>query len=99
MDLVVLGLIFDIVGVFILASVAVVDYPHQKRPAEKKLQKRYWWQGPRPLYKDTKTLEWKIKWNRVVIVEGFIPPKHLWNGIGFLWVLGGFLLQLGFYLA
>ena len=98
-NLAVLGLIYDIVGVFILTLVAIIDYPHQRIFNQKEWWKRYWWQGWRPIYKNTQTLKWKIKLNSVVVRYGFIPPKHQWNIIGFLFVLAGFLLQLKFYLS
>ena len=97
--LLVLGLIFDIIGVFILTLVAIIDYPHTRIFGEKEWWKRYWWEGWRPIYKNTKTLEWKIKLNSMVVRYGFIPPKHQWNIVGFLFVLAGFLLQLKFYLS
>ena len=97
MNLGILGLIFDIVGVLILTLVAIIDYPHQ-RVYGQPLNKRYWWQGWRPIYRNTKTLKWKIKLNSMVVRYGFIPPKHQWNILGFLLVLIGFLLQIEFYL-
>ena len=95
----VLGLIFDIVGVLILTLVAIIDYPHQRIFGEKEWWKKYWWQGWRPIYKNTQTLEWKIKLNSMVVRYGFIPPQHQWNIIGFLFVLIGFVLQLKYYLS
>lgn len=99
MNLGVLGLIFDIVGVLILTLVAIVDYPHQRIFNQKEWWKRYWWQGWRPFYKNTQTLKWKMKLNSMVVRYGFIPPKHQWDIIGFLFVLAGFILQLKFYLS
>lgn len=98
-NLVVSGLILDIVGVLILTLVALFDYHHQRIFNQKEWWNRYWWHGWRPIYRNTKTLEWKIKWNRIVVVHWFIPPKHQWNIIGFLLVLTGFILQLKFYLT
>lgn len=98
MNLGILGLGFDILGVFILTLMAIFDYPHQRIFGEKEWWKRYWWQGWRPIYKNTKTLKWHIKLNSMVVRYGFIPPKHQWNIIGFLFVLTGFILQLKFYL-
>lgn len=93
------GLILDIFGVAILVIVTIFNPWYQKREDLKWWEKRYWWQGWRPIYKNTKTLEWKIKWNRKVIVYGIIPPKHKGNIIGFLCILVGFALQLKFYLS
>ena len=101
-NLVVLGLVLDIIGVFILTLVAIVDYPHQRIFGEKKWWKRYWWLGWRPFLKirhPSGKVERKIKWNYKVVVYGIIPPKHQWNIIGFLCVLVGFILQLKFYLS
>lgn len=95
----ILGLIFDIIGVFTLTLVTIIDYPHQRIFGEKEWWKRYWWQGWRPIYRNTKTLEWKVKLNSIVVRYGFIPPKHQWNIFGFSLILIGFLLQLKVYLA
>ena len=94
----VLGLIFNFVGAFVLILVSLFGKWHQKNYANH-WTKRYWWEGWRPIYKNTKTLEWKIKLNSMVVRYGFIPPKHQWNIVGFLFVLAGFLLQLKFYLS
>jgi len=93
MNLEILGLIFNFIGSFILVLVTIFGKWHQTNYTNP-WTKRYWWMGWRPIYKDTKTLRWKVKLNRIVIVEGFIPPKHLWNSIGFLCIAFGFLLQL-----
>jgi|SRR3989344_1358567 len=100
--LLVLGLIFDIIGVFILTLVAIIDYPHQRIYGEKEWWKRYWWEGWRPIFKVSPPNEkarWKIKLDSMVVRYGFIPPKHQWNIIGFLCVLVGFILQLKVYWA
>jgi len=102
MNLAVMGLIFDIVGVFILVLVAILDYPHQRIFNEKEWWKRYWWQGWRPIFKIRPPSEkeyWRIKWTHKVVRYGFIPPKHLWNIIGFIIVLLGFILQINFFLS
>ena len=98
-NLAVLGLIYDIVGVFILTLVAIIDYPHQRIFNQGEWWKRYLWRGWRPIYRNTQTLKWKIKLNSMIVRYGFIPPKYQWNIIGFLFVLAGFLLQLKFYLT
>ena len=102
MNLGILGLIFDIVGVFILTLVAIFDYPHQRIFGEKEWWKRYWWEGWRPFLKirpPSGKVERKIKWTHKAAVYGFIPPKYQWNIIGFIYVLVGFILQLKFYLS
>jgi len=93
MDLAVLGLILNFIGSAILVLVTLFGKWHQIK-YDNPWTKKYWWMGWRPLYKDTKTLKWKVKWSRVIIIEGFIPPKHLWNSMGFLCIAVGFLLQL-----
>lgn len=102
MDVMVLGLILDIIGVFILTLVAIIDYPHQRIFGEKEWWKKYWWQGWRPIFRvrpPNEKAKWRIKLTHWVIVYGLIPPKHQWNVIGFLCILIGFLLQLKFYLS
>ncbi len=44
-NLAIFGLIFDIIGVFILTLVAIIDYPHHRIFNQKEWWKRYWWQG------------------------------------------------------
>ena len=92
-NLIVLGLIFDFFGVSILILVTLFGKWHQKNYVNP-WTKRYWWEGWRPFYKNTETLKWKTKWNRKIIINGFVPPKHMWNIIGFLFIGLGFLLQI-----
>ena len=98
MNMLVLGLIFDIIGVSILITISIINPWYWKREDLKFGQKRYSWHSRRPFYKDTKTLKWKVKWNHRPIVDGFIPPKYKGNIFGFLLILVGFILQLCFYL-
>jgi len=90
---IVLGLSFNFLGSCVLVLVALFGKWHQVHP-QNNWRKRCWWMGWRPFYKNTKTLKWHIKWNRKVIIDGFIPPKHLWNSIGLLLIATGFFLQL-----
>ena len=99
MNLIVLGLILDIIGVLILVIMSIFNPWHQKREDLKFWQKRYYWHSWIPLYKNTKTLKWKIKWNRIVLVYGFIPPKYKGDIMGFTFILIAFVLQLKFYLS
>ncbi len=102
MNLGVLGLIFDIIGVLILTLVAIFDYPHQRIFNQREWWKRYWWQGWRPIFKIRPPNEkpyWKVKLNYKTVRYGAIPPQHQWNIIGFLFVLIGFIFQLKFYLS
>lgn len=101
-NLVAWGLILDIIGVFILTLVAIIDYPHQRIFGEKDWWKRYWWMGWRPIFKvhpPNEKSKWIIKPKHKVVRYGFIPPKYVWNIMGFTFVLIGFLLQLWFYLS
>ena len=98
MNIVVLGIILDIIGVFILVLTEVINPRHQKIYGQP-LRKTYWWNGWRPLYKNTQTLKWVVKWNHKPVVFGMLPPKYKLYLIGFLFILSGFLLQLKFYLS
>jgi len=79
MDLIIWGLVLDIIGVFILTLVAIFDYPHQRIFGEKKWWKRYWWEGWRPIFRirpPNERPKWKIKLNYKSIRYGPVPPKH-----------------------
>jgi hypothetical protein len=97
MNFAILGLIFDIIGVFIITITEIVNPFHQKI-YDQPLRKTYWWNGWRPFYKDTRTLKWKMKLNHKPVVFGMIPPKYALEIIGLLFILTGFVLQLVFYL-
>ena len=100
-NLVVLGLILDIIGVFILTLVAIINYPHQRIFGEKEWWKKYYWMGWRPIFKVRPPKEkarWMVKWKHKVVRYGVIPPIYQWNIVGFLFVMTGFFLQLLFYL-
>ena len=95
-NLILLGLIFNFTGSFILFLVSVFGKWHQKTYTNK-WTKRYWWSGWKPIFKihpPSGKAKWVIKLNHHVVREGFIPPRHLWNSIGFLFIAVGFLLQL-----
>ena len=96
-----IGIILDIIGALIFLIVNLSGLWHQKNYAEK-WTKRYWWHGWRPFFKISPPLgrvERKIKLTRKVIVYGAIPPQHQWNIVGFLYIVGGSLLQLKDYLS
>jgi len=96
MNLIILGLILDIVGVLILTLMAIINYPHQ-RIGQKEWWKKYWWQGWKPISKISPPSgkpHYKIKWTHKVPREGFIPPNHKGNIAGFLFILFGFLFQI-----
>lgn len=99
MNLVIYGLIFDIVGVAILTIVAIWNPHYTIIGGEKEWWKKYSWWIWSPIYRNTETLEWKINWNRMEFKKGLIPPKHKGNILGFLFILLGFILQLIFYLV
>ena len=98
MNIVIEGLILDIIGVFILTITEIVN-PHHQKIYGQPLMKTYWWNGWRPFYKNTETLKWVVKWNHKPVVFGMIPPKYKLDIIGLLFILVGFLLQIKFYLA
>lgn len=96
----VLGLILDILGVFIITITTIINPWHSRREDLKWWnKKRYCWNGWRPFYKNTKTLRWIFKWNHKPVVEGMIPPKYKLEIIGLSFILIGFVLQLIFYLT
>ncbi len=97
MNLGVLGLIFDIIGVFIITITEIVN-PRFGKTYGQPLRKTYWWNGWRPFYKNTQTLKWITKWNHKPVVFDMLPPKYKLEIIGLLFILMGFVLQLIFYL-
>ncbi|MCL5018174.1 MAG: hypothetical protein M1416_00190 [Candidatus Pacearchaeota archaeon] len=97
MNLAILGLIFDIVGVFLLAVISIINPHYWKREDLKFRQKRYSWHAWRPIYRDTKTLKLEINLKRMKIIDGFIPPKRKVELIGLIFIFIGFLLQLAYY--
>jgi hypothetical protein len=93
MNLTTLGLIFTAVGALILMLNNIITGWHQRvygQPPNKK----YWWMGRKPFYKNTQTLKWHFKWNHIVPVEGFLPPKYILEIIGFFFILVGTILQI-----
>ncbi len=101
-DLMILGLIFDIFGVFILTLVAIIDYPHRREFGEKDSRKRYSWSGWCPIFKIEPSSEkpkWMVKWTHTVVRYGILPPKYQGNIAGFLCILVGFIFQLKSYLS
>ena len=99
LNLGILGLIFDILGVLIITFTEIVNPFHGRREDVKWWDKRrYWWNGRRPFYKNTQTLKWVTKWNHKPIVEGIIPPKYKLQFFGLILILIGVTLQILFYL-
>ena len=86
MDLVILGLIFDFFGGLILIIINFLGMSYQKTYTAK-WTKRYWWMGWKLIF----TFPQKLRKRNM---EGFIPPKHMWNLIGFLFITIGFLIQI-----
>jgi len=93
MNLAFWGLILNFIGTFILLLITLFGRWHQIK-YDNHWTRRYWWNERRPFYKNTLTKKWNFKWNHIVIVEGFIPPKHFWNSIGFIFIAVGFIFQL-----
>lgn len=96
MNLLMWGLVLEVIGVFIITLTAIVN-PHHQKIYGQPINKTYWWNGWRPFYKNTKTLKWVIKWNHKPVVYGMIPPKYKLDIIGLLFILIGFVLQLIYY--
>lgn len=95
-ELIIIGLIFDFFGVSILILVSLFGKWHQKNYTNH-WTKRYWWMGWRPIFKvspPNKKSKWMIKPKHKVVRYGFIPPKNLWNSIGFAIIGLGFILQI-----
>lgn len=97
MNLVIYGLILDIIGVLILAIVSIFNPHYWKREDLKFWQKRYSWHTWRPIYRNTETLKLVIKLNHTPIIKGYIPLKRKIELIGLTSILIGFVLQLIFY--
>ncbi len=99
MEIAVLGLILDIIGVFIITLTEITNPFHGRREDLKWWNKeRYWWNGWKPVYRNTQTKKLILKWNHKPVVHGIIPPRYLLEIIGLLFVLIGFILQLIYYL-
>lgn len=88
-----LGFGLEIIGAFILAVVNTSSMWHGKYnfPFWKK---RYYWIARIPLYKNTESLKWIFDWNHKATIFGWIPPKHKWNWIAFLFIIVGILSQI-----
>lgn len=97
MNLAIFGLILDIIGVFVITITEIIN-PHFGKIYDQPLRKTYWWNGWRPFYKNTQTLKWVTKWNHRPVVFWIMPPKYIWEAIGLLFILIGFVLQLIYYL-
>ncbi len=91
-NLVVLGLILNLIGVFLLLIASLFGH-HYSKGLQEKWSKRYsyWWftrdkrKGKPPF--------------RIVSRRGPFSPSHYMNIFGFLFILVGFALQLKFYLS
>ncbi len=76
--------------IFVLTSNSSIPHGKYEFPFWKK---RYWWNGWKPIYKNTETLKWVIDLNHKCLIEGRMPPKHKMNWLAFLLFLEGILLQ------
>lgn len=95
-NLMVLGLIFDIIGVGILVLVNIFGVHHGHLPQEK-WTKRYWWIGWCPILRISPPDEkarWEMRLKHKRSRDGAIPPMYQWNIIGFLYIGIGFSLQI-----
>ena len=100
LNLGILGLIFDIIGVLIITFTEIINPFHGRREDVRWWDKRrYWWNGWRPFYKNTQTKKWVFMWNHKPVVEGIIPPKYKLEFFGLILLLVGFALQIFFYLS
>jgi len=91
-NLVVLGLIFDIIGISLLLIASLFGHHYSKYPQER-WSKRYSY-----LWFIRDKREGKPPFRRVSRTGPF-SPSHYMNIFGFLFILVGFVLQLKFYLA
>jgi hypothetical protein len=98
-NLAILGLVFDILGTLFLVAISIINPHYWKREDLKFWQKRYSWHTWKPIYRNTKTLKLELKPKHMIIIDGFIPPKHKIELIGLILIFIGFLLQLIYYLA
>ena len=91
----ILGLIFDILGVLIIIFTEIINPFYGRREDVKWWSgKKYWWNAWRPFYKNTQTLKWVTKWNHKPGVEGIIPPKYKLEFFGILLIIIGFILHI-----
>lgn len=93
MEIVILGLILDIAGVFLLLMASLFGHHYSKR-LDVKWYKRYsymWWtldfRKGKPLFRKCSRFDCPFS------------PSHYMNMVGFLCILVGFSLQLKFYLS
>ena len=96
-ELIVTGLMFDIVGVLILVVMVIWDPHYQKRMDLRWWTKKYsfqLWKPIFPIHPPKGKSYWMAKWNHVPLTNWFLPPKHIGNIVGFLLVLTGFILQI-----
>lgn len=56
--------------------------------------KRRWWHGWKPWYWNSQTHKLVIKWDHIVMREGFMPLKLKFEVLGFLLIVIGSLFQL-----
>jgi len=87
MKLIIIGLILDLIGVFLLLMASLFGH-HYSKNLQEKWSKRYsyfWWtldfRKSKPLF-------------RIYSMEGPFSPSHYMNMIGFCCVFIGFLLQM-----
>ncbi|MEK6916050.1 MAG: hypothetical protein AABW89_05925 [Nanoarchaeota archaeon] len=91
-----IGLLMNFIGFLIMFGATFFGSWYNK-DLSKKWYECYYWSGWRPFLRitnpETGEVKWKVKWKYVRSVEGAIPPKYMWDIIGALYVVVGFLLQ------
>ncbi|MCK5624792.1 hypothetical protein KAI04_03040 [Candidatus Pacearchaeota archaeon] len=90
MNLIILGLIFDLVGVSILVIITIFNQSHQTTYPDTP-EKRYitWW-GPKIKFQKGKFKFSKYGYHK----RKRFPPQHIRNAIGLLLIAIGFCLQI-----
>jgi len=90
-NLVVLGLMSDIVGVIILACTAMWNKGYSKFPQDN-WRIRYGWMGLGMTFKGLKGFTPRLRWSSYW--RSWAPPTVLLNIIGVVFICIGFLLQI-----
>ena len=99
-NLIVLGLIFELVGALLIVLGTIAGPRHSKQFG-REWWKRYYWIGWRPILRIRPPSEksyWMIKPKHTGLRFGVIPPQHLRSIIGSILLLIGVMLQITIYL-
>jgi len=87
MNLIVIGLVLDIIGVFFLLMASLFGHHYSKHLQEKWYKRYSYFCFTRDKRKDKPPF-------RVVSRQGPFSPSHYMNMFGFLWITVGFILQI-----